>query len=463
MKKLSLTNIMLSFSIMMVSMSANAQFAGGLGTESDPFLIETADQLNAIRNNMDGKHFKLNNDIDLTSFLNINSPEKGWDPIGDTPTTGITGSFDGNGYVISGFYINRPTVTDVALFGSVKTSGLFSVRRLGLIVAEGKEVKGLNNVAGIIGEIPYTGQTIKISECFVIGNITAVGDGKSSGAAGSIVAMTSATGRIELLNCYALGKVYGFAKAGGLVGQGYRGIKIETSYSACEVEAGSSKIESKAGGLIGECGFPNGSPIRHDIIASIALNPSVKAPNSPTALVGRLVGYEKPDNSGIYNYEYNYAWKDMAVNNVFVIGGLDSDKNGLSQSSESVVKEDVYFGDDYLYWDPAVWSMGNVNYQLPILKALNADKQPKVMLAHLPQSPVSAIQLLVENEVSVYPTSTTGRISLMNKADGIKVSIFNLTGQVVMESFNSEIDLGSLNAGVYLVNIQGKMTKVIRE
>ena len=73
----------------------------------------------------------------------------------------------------------------------------------------------------------------------------------------------------------------------------------------------------------------------------------MKAPNSPAANVGRLVGYEKPENPTPYMYEYAYAWADMPVNEAVVTGGLETNKNGLNQSSEEVVKEDIYFGDDY--------------------------------------------------------------------------------------------------------------------
>ena len=79
----------------------------------------------------------------------------------------------------------------------MKSSGKFGVKKLGLIVADGKEVRGLNNVGGIIGQVPYTGQTITMTECFVIGNIYAVGDGQKTGVAGPIVAMTSALGNVD--------------------------------------------------------------------------------------------------------------------------------------------------------------------------------------------------------------------------------------------------------------------------
>ncbi|MBQ7032443.1 MAG: S-layer homology domain-containing protein [Clostridia bacterium] len=88
-------------------------FAGGSGTKEDPYLIETAEQLDAIRKNS-AKYFKLIKDIDLSNWGN-------WIPIGGTPAYGgngddvnnkaqfganaFRGQLDGNGHVISGMTI----------------------------------------------------------------------------------------------------------------------------------------------------------------------------------------------------------------------------------------------------------------------------------------------------------------------------------------------------------------------
>ncbi len=90
------------------------KFAGGSGTREDPYLVATAEQLNAIRKGLD-KHYKLIADIDLSSWGN-------WVPIGGTPAYGgahgiqssqeaskgggwFSGSLDGDGHVISGMKI----------------------------------------------------------------------------------------------------------------------------------------------------------------------------------------------------------------------------------------------------------------------------------------------------------------------------------------------------------------------
>ena len=152
----------------------------------------------------------------------------------------------------------------------------------------------------------------------------------------------------------------------------------------------------------------------------------------------------------------------MPVNEAVVTGGLETNKNGLNQSSEEVVKEDIYFGDDYLFWDPAVWTMGNGDYQLPILNVFAEDKQPTTKVAHLPGE-TSGIILAAADDICVYPTVTTGKVSIANKVDGSEVSVYDLTGKLVMTSFDSELNISSLNAGIYLLSVDGQVVKIVKE
>ena len=109
------------------------EFAGGSGTFEDPYLIQTAEQLNAVRQGPDN-HYKLIADIDLSTWGN-------WVPIGGTEAYGFVGkwnkadqgafgfggSFDGNGHVISGMQIvikeETPFLTES---GNFRAYGLFA-------------------------------------------------------------------------------------------------------------------------------------------------------------------------------------------------------------------------------------------------------------------------------------------------------------------------------------------------
>ena len=90
-----------------------AQFSGsGSGTESDPYLILNPIQLNQLRNflNMEGVYFKLMNDIDLTEYLEDESPLQGWQPVGSSSSATFKGILDGNGKKCLGFGLAEATM-----------------------------------------------------------------------------------------------------------------------------------------------------------------------------------------------------------------------------------------------------------------------------------------------------------------------------------------------------------------
>ena len=63
----------------------------------------------------------------------------------------------------------------------------------------------------------------------------------------------------------------------------------------------------------------------------------------------------------------------------------------------------------------------------------------------------------------MYPTVTTGKVSIVNKVDGSEVSVYDLTGKLVMTSFDSELNISSLNAGIYLLSVDGQVVKIVKE
>ena len=88
--------------------SAQGKYGGGTGEPNDPYLIYTADQMNAIgadSNDWD-KHFKLTADIYLGGYTGTS-----FNIIGPNLTTPFTGVFDGNDHTVSNFIYNS-TGTD---------------------------------------------------------------------------------------------------------------------------------------------------------------------------------------------------------------------------------------------------------------------------------------------------------------------------------------------------------------
>lgn len=114
----------------------------GSGTEADPYLVYTADDLQGAYKK---GYFKLMNDIDLTSWIKENSPTKGWLPIGQN--TGDASNFNGDGHKITGLWTNT-TDDNVGLFSNFSSG---TIKNLTVEVAKGKKVKGGNYTGIIIG------------------------------------------------------------------------------------------------------------------------------------------------------------------------------------------------------------------------------------------------------------------------------------------------------------------------
>ncbi|MCL2328855.1 MAG: leucine-rich repeat domain-containing protein [Bacteroidetes bacterium] len=275
-------------------------FCGGTGTESDPYQICTAEQLNQVRNYLDAS-FKLMNDIDLTQFLiDNNDGGQGWLPIG-TAEAPFTGTFNGNNKKIAGLWINRPTTNNIGLFGAIKGNvpGVPDkpiISNVSVEIAAGKEVKGGSNVGGLVGQQLAGGQystnfySPAISDCSVTGNVSgnstvgglmgysfvsssstfiencyATGNVSAAGSvAGGLIGSVfisgsmGGSGTADIVNCYATGNVTGTDYIGGLIGDS-RGnsFRVSNSYATGNVTG-----NNYVGGFIAATsGWQGGTPV----------------------------------------------------------------------------------------------------------------------------------------------------------------------------------------------------------
>lgn len=258
-------------------------FAGGTGTQVNPFQIKTPLQLDNLRKYSAqdasiGKFFKLMNDIDLSLFLQ--DAVDGWTPISD-----FWGTLDGGGFVIRNFWVNKVTQGNAALFDNFHGGGILN---LGLIVSQGKSVTAANGDAGgfmanafnnfndyvsitnsyVIGNISganragglagYAGYA-RMSECFTEGNIS----GKYSGGLVGYAHFN------DITDCYSLANVYGkcfdvfYYNAGGLVGfaETDGGMNFENCFSAGSVQGDNISSNAFAGGFIGFLSAVNSTDI----------------------------------------------------------------------------------------------------------------------------------------------------------------------------------------------------------
>ena len=229
-----------------IEFTTNIQFAGGTGTKADPYLIETSEQLNGVRHNLD-KHFRQIADIDLIGY----SSGAGWLPI-LVGEDGFFGSLDGNGYKIVNLTINRPGTDYIGLFGYIENSTLINLA-LENVKIVGKD--GTGSITGYnLGEIINCYATGSVSGNIEVGGLTGVNIGliTNSHASVNVSGVTANVGGIvginvgDITDSYADGFVSGNQTIGGLAGSQYIG-NIINSYATGNVSG-----NIVVGGLIGE-------------------------------------------------------------------------------------------------------------------------------------------------------------------------------------------------------------------
>ena len=105
--------------------------------------------------------YVLGNDIDASATATWNGGA-GFVPIGNS-TNSFTGTFDGEGYVVTGLTINRPTEDYIGLFGYASSATLQN------IALENLDVTGRDKVGGLVGEKWYG----YITNCYSTGMVSA--------------------------------------------------------------------------------------------------------------------------------------------------------------------------------------------------------------------------------------------------------------------------------------------------
>jgi len=211
-------------------------FSGCIRTCKEPYQITTIEQLDAIRDTLDGS-FILMNDLDFLNDASYEHPENkndyiqgsGWLPIITSKEEAFTGTFNGQDHIISNLFVNR--TTHCSLFGIIETA---EVTNLDLINVD---IKG----RGALGCIASHSKSSIITHCQVEGTI----NGKSYNVGGLV-----GTNNGTIANCQASVDVIGNYYVGGLVG--FNEGNITDSSATGEVKGYDfSKEIVNIGGLVG--------------------------------------------------------------------------------------------------------------------------------------------------------------------------------------------------------------------
>lgn len=260
----------------------------GSGTTDDPYVITTVSELQAMEDDLDA-HYELGNDIDATGTAQWNSG-KGFDPVGPNESSPFVGSFDGNGYTISGLTINRPETAWVGLFGFVENSEIQDVTLTDTTITGQRETGSAGGIGSVAGEISG-GTMTDITASVTVDGGNAVGG--VVGTAGNGSAPTTVT------SITVEGTVNGTKAVGGVVGNN----NFESTVS--EVDTSSTVTGNNIiGGLVGT----NSGLIK---------NATASGTVDGTETVGGLVGINNPPSGEIRN-----AIASGSVNGSNRIGGL---------------------------------------------------------------------------------------------------------------------------------------------
>lgn len=442
MKKIYITMMLVLTGMMAMAQTSvwnggKALWTHGAGTESDPYLIESADQLAGLAYivnkgyNTAGMHFRLTTDIDLNG-----SEDLPWLPIGlgnrwfsedgckriiyngwlydGEAFPYFRGHFDGGNHCIFNIYVEGES--NAGLFGAARSDSYMDTIVIENVFVVGGTISG-STCGGIIGNGRST--KLVVSHCWNGAAIT------GSGYVGGIVG----DGATQVMNCYNIGDVAG-NKVGGIVGSDPR--LIEECYNSGTIEGDES---GAAGGIVGY-GVGNGLTINNCYNTGTVSAMGGEEGNYPVA--GGLVGVGR--NTTITN-SYNVGEVsctnhlgcligttvgDLAVENTHYLNTCDQSEAGESQS-ESMMRSQAFVG-LLNHQDPEpvfAFDANNFNDGFPVFAK-------NILSVEAMVSPAESGEI---TGAGVYPFGSVATVTVTPKTD-YQFRYWSKNGEVVSEDLS---------------------------
>ena len=220
----------------------------GDGTAANPYQIATADDLKAFRDKVNGGATTAC--AILTANITLDKSET-WTPIGSSKNK-YNGTFDGQGYTISGLNVNETGSNEAGLFGDTALSNTSPVIK-NLTIADSSFVTARGYAGGVAG---YGGGVFE--NCHTEAGVTVQGKKFAGGIIGSYkgTGITAELSMIQCSNRATVKEVDGFGGfAGGLIGQAEHPLKLENSFNAGVVSSKPSSQTPMVGGLVGRVSY----------------------------------------------------------------------------------------------------------------------------------------------------------------------------------------------------------------
>ena len=308
---------------------------------------------NTYANNSPGRtrHYKLTSNITLTGTTQNN-----WTAIG-TEANPFTGSFNGQGFYISGINICKyldgisgTLYSYQGMFGHISGSACV-IQNLGLVDCR---IYGLLNVGGIAG---YSNGA-KIQRCFVKNTGTAADiqicamsgfSGGDQGVCGGIVGgMNGSTALVE--HCYTNIPVnsYGYS-VGGIAGSNKNG-KVLRTYAR-----GAIYGYGYTGGIVGE---DDRNSTTHELRGNVALCSSLTCSNGRA--IGRITSAFYNQDNGCAHYDVNYARSDLPL----LSGSVEYSSGCDGMSAYAGTTNSYYYYNHKDFWADKGFTMGTGGWEM---------------------------------------------------------------------------------------------------
>ena len=314
----------------------------GDGTMLNPYYVKSADELQKIGSG-EGDRWTLTQSYMLISDIDLALYNNGvWTPLG-SETAQFTGSFDGNGKVISNLKVSQDaSVTNAGLFAFVGVGG-----KVENVTLHNATIDGAYNYAGAISAISYG----KIGKC-VVNNLTLNNTLQTSYNGGIVGFAKNSTdsegdfvdfGSVDM--CSATLKTSSAGTVGGIAG------KIEATFlyncKASLTEVSQADTTNVFGGLVGlSMPFIKGEEYHFSIVKNSYVIISKITTNTNT-INGLVVGNNQDEGTS-YNNIYKGLYYCSADSSIPAFGQTNIDQTGaISKTYEELQQQETYTDWDF--------------------------------------------------------------------------------------------------------------------
>lgn len=295
---------------------AGGLFGGGTGILSDPWLVEDALDVNAIRTKASSSYFKLTNNIDMSTDYPTT-----WVPLIHSGGVTLFASYiDGANYTISNLrgplvdvlqvrclnlklhvIINEPTYSGNGCGALCRDSTCSFLDVLTNCHASGSIISSAKFVGGLIGRVSYSTYTTKVlqicsSSASITGTYKLTSTSDVAGVGGLIGGASRETSSYgdfscNIYDCLCTGTVTSASAAGGIIGNhNYTIASDRRGYMTIQrcIATGNLVGLASVGGIVGK--YNNNSNGNLEIKYCLALMASITRVSGVDIFFGRIYG-----------------------------------------------------------------------------------------------------------------------------------------------------------------------------